>query len=72
MNRAESIWGWASRDRVAWWGGGAALAVLFFSVAWADVRVLLALPVVVGVMYFLYRRRHEEVAEREREFEEWF
>ena len=71
MNRAESIWGWASRDPVAWWGGGAALAVLFFSVAWADVRVLAALPFVTGVMYVLYRRRHEEVAARESEFEDW-
>jgi Flp pilus assembly protein TadB len=72
MNRAESIWGWASRDRVAWWGGGAALAVVFFSVAWADVRLLLALPVVAGALYLLYVRRREEVAEREREFEDWF
>ena len=71
MNRALSIWGWASRDRVAWWGGGAALAVLFFSVAWADVRMLLGLPLVAGVLYVLYERRHEEVFAREDEFEDW-
>jgi hypothetical protein len=72
MNRAESIWGWASRDRAAWWGGGAALAVVFFAVAWADVRLLLGLPIVTGALYFLYMRRHEEVAARESEFEDWF
>jgi hypothetical protein len=71
MNRAESIWGWASRDHVAWWGGGAALAVLFFSVAWADVRMLLGLPLVAAVLFVLYQRRHEEIAQREAEFDDW-
>jgi uncharacterized membrane protein len=71
MNRAVSIWGWASRDRAAWWGGGAALAVVFFAVAWADVRMLLALPLVGGVLYVLYLRRHEEVLQEEQEFEDW-
>jgi hypothetical protein len=71
MNRAESVWGWASRDRAAWWGGGAALAVLFFSVAWADVRLLLGLPLVAAVLLVLYDRRHEEVLAREDEFEDW-
>lgn len=71
MNRAESVWGWASRDRAAWWGGGAALAVLFFSVAWADVRLLLGLPLVAAVLLVLYDRRHEVVLAREDEFEDW-
>ena len=71
MNRTMSIWGWASRDRAAWWGGGAALAVLFFAVAWADVRLLLGLPLVAVALAVLYLRRHGQEPVAEQEFEDW-
>jgi hypothetical protein len=61
MNR-EAIWGWASRDPSVRWGAGAAVVVLWIAVAWADVRILLGLPLVGGVLTVLYYRRRDAVA----------
>jgi hypothetical protein len=70
MNR-DAIWGWASRDPSVRWGAGAAIVVLWTAVAWADVRILLGLPLVGGVLAVLYHRRRDEVAARD-EDEDWF
>ena len=72
MNRLESVWEWASRDRAVLWGAGAAVLVLWVAVAWADPRVLLGLPLVGGAMGVLYLKRHEAVAASEEDFEDWF
>jgi hypothetical protein len=70
MNR-EAIWGWASRDPSVRWGAGAAVVVLWIAVAWADVRILLGLPLVGGVLGVLYYRRRDAVAAAA-EDEDWF
>lgn len=70
MNR-DAIWGWASRDPAVRWGAGAAVVVLWTAVAWADVRILLGLPLVAGALAVLYVKRGEAVAAAE-EDEDWF
>jgi len=72
MNLATTLWGWASRDPVARWGAGAGVIVLWTSVAWADIRILLALPIVAAVLFVLYHRRATGVTQRDDEFEDWF
>ena len=57
----EGITGWASRDPGARWGAGAAVAVLWTAVAWAEARMLLGLPLVGAVLAFLYHRRRDVV-----------
>ena len=70
MNR-DAIWGWASRDPSVRWGAGAAVAVLWMAVAWADVRILLGLPLVAAVLTYLYYRRRDAVFAAA-EDEDWF
>jgi hypothetical protein len=42
--------------RMLHWGGGAAGAALWFSIAWRDAWVLLAVPMIGGWFVFLVRR----------------
>jgi hypothetical protein len=70
MNR-EAIWGWASRDPSVRWGAGAAIAVLWMAVAWADVKILLGLPLVGATLAVLYHRRRDQIF-AEAEEDDWF
>jgi hypothetical protein len=70
MNR-DAIWGWASRDPSVRWGAGAAVAVLWIAVAWADAKILLGLPLVAGALAVLYYRRRDQVLTAEEE-DDWF
>lgn len=71
MNREASVWGWATRDPTARWGAGAAVVVLWTAVAWADVKILLGLPLVAAVLAVLYHRRRELTASAEDDVD-WF
>ena len=70
MNR-EALWGWASRDPSVRWGAGAAVAVLWMAVAWADPKILLGLPLVAATLAVLYHRRRDQVLTAD-EDDEWF
>jgi hypothetical protein len=42
--------------RMLYWSAGAAAAALWFSIAWRDAWVLLAVPMIAGCFAFLVRR----------------
>lgn len=60
MNEAAaSLWQLVRDDYLARRGAWAALATVWFAAAWADLRVLLAIPAIAGVVWVLMRRRGE-------------
>jgi hypothetical protein len=71
MDRQASVRGWASRDPSVRWGAGAAVVVLWTSVAWADAKILLGLPLVAAALAVLYYRRRDVVSAAEDD-EDWF
>jgi hypothetical protein len=68
MNFAVSLWQLLQQDRLARWAAYATTVVLWFAIAWADVRILL---VGIGLVAFLFwwlrrqRERHGWFQERE-------
>ena len=59
MNFAVSLWRLFQKDRLFRWATYAAVVVLWFAIAWADVRLLLGL-VLVAIAYFWLRRQREK------------
>jgi hypothetical protein len=54
---AASLWQLVRDDYLARRGAWVALAVVWFSAAWAELRVLLFVPAVLAVTWVLMRRR---------------
>jgi len=67
MNFADSLWHLVQHDRLVRWGAYASAVLVWFAVAWADVRILLALPATAAAVWLLMRQRerHGWLAERE-------
>jgi hypothetical protein len=59
MNFAVSLWRLFQKDRLFRWATYASIVVLWFAIAWADVRLLLGL-VLVAIAYFWLRRQREK------------
>jgi hypothetical protein len=59
MNFAVSLWRLFQKDRLFRWATYASVVVLWFAIAWADVRLLLGL-VLVSIAYFWLRRQREK------------
>jgi hypothetical protein len=59
MNFAVSLWRLFQKDRMFRWATYASVVVLWFAIAWADVRLLLGL-VLVAIAYFWLRRQREK------------
>jgi hypothetical protein len=59
MNFAVSLWRLFQKDRLFRWATYASVVVLWFAIAWADVRLLLGL-VLVALAYFWLRRQREK------------
>ena len=59
MNFAVSLWRLFQKDRLFRWATYASVVVLWFAIAWADVRLLLGL-VLVAIAYFWLRRQREK------------
>jgi hypothetical protein len=59
MNIAVSLWRLFQKDRLFRWATYASVVVLWFAIAWADVRLLLGL-VLVSIAYFWLRRQREK------------
>jgi hypothetical protein len=59
MNIAVSLWRLFQKDRLFRWATYASVVVLWFAIAWADVRLLLGL-VLVAIAYFWLRRQREK------------
>jgi hypothetical protein len=59
MNFAVSLWRLFQKDRLFRWATYASVVVLWFAIAWADVRLLLGF-VLVAIAYFWLRRQREK------------
>ena len=51
MNLARSLWRLFQSDRLVRWASYASVVVFWFALAWADVRILLAIPVIGVVLW---------------------
>jgi hypothetical protein len=67
MNLPVSLWRLFQTDRLVRWASYASVVVLWFALAWAEVRILLAIPVIGVVLWWLRRQRerHGWLAEPE-------
>ena len=52
-----SLWQLVRDDALVRRGAWASLAIVWFAAAWAELRLLLFLPAVAGVVWVLRRRR---------------
>ena len=57
MNLAVSLWRLLEEDRLARWAAYASVVLLWFAIAWADVRVLFGLPLIAAAIWWLRRQR---------------
>jgi uncharacterized iron-regulated membrane protein len=68
MNFAVSLWQLVQHDRLVRWATYATAGILWFAIAWADVRILIVGMGLVGFMLWWLRRqrqRHGWFQERE-------
>ena len=56
---AASLWQLVRDDYLVRRGAWIALGIVWLTAAWADLRVLLLIPAVAGVVWILVRRRGE-------------
>jgi hypothetical protein len=59
MKLAATLWRLFQEDRLFRWATYASVVVLWFAIAWADVRLLLGLAL-VAIAYFWLRRQREK------------
>ena len=58
MNVAVSLWRLIQEDRLFRWATYASVAVIWFALAWADVRLLLfGIPLIAAALWWLRRQR---------------
>jgi hypothetical protein len=67
MQLAVSLWQLVQQDRLVRWGTYATAALCWFALAWAEPRLLVALPIITAGVWWLRRQRerHGWLAERE-------
>jgi hypothetical protein len=56
---AASLWQLVRDDYLARRGAWTALGLVWLAAAWADLRILLFIPAVAGIVWFLMKRRGE-------------
>ena len=61
----------AEEQRMLRYGGGFAVAVLWFAVALVELWLLVALPLAVGACVWMIRKRRAERTERGEELDDW-
>lgn len=59
MKVAESLWQLVQEDRLVRWAAYAGVVVLWFAIAWADVRILLVGAAFIGAMLWWLRRQRQ-------------
>jgi len=58
MNLASSLWRLFQEDRLFRWATYASIVVVWFALAWADVRLLLiGFPLIAAAFWWLRRQR---------------
>ena len=58
-HQAASLWQLVRDDYLVRRGAWIALGIVWLTAAWADLRILVFLPAVAGVVWFLMKRRGE-------------
>jgi hypothetical protein len=58
-HQAASLWQLVRDDYLVRRGAWIALGIVWLTAAWADLRILIFLPAVAGVVWFLMKRRGE-------------
>jgi hypothetical protein len=56
---AASLWQLVRDDQLVRRGAYVCIGVVWFAAAWADLKILLLIPLIGGATYVLYRRRGE-------------
>lgn len=56
---AASLWQLVRDDQLVRRGAYVCVGVVWFAAAWADLKILLLIPMIGGATYVLYRRRGE-------------
>jgi hypothetical protein len=56
---AASLWQLIRDDELVRRGAYVCIGVVWLAAAWADLKVLLLLPMIAAAVYFLYHRRPE-------------
>lgn len=59
MNVAVSLWHLVQEDRLVRWATYATAGILWFAIAWADLRVLVVGTALVGGVLWWLRRQRE-------------
>lgn len=59
MNLAVSLWRLVQEDRLVRWASYATAGILWFAIAWADLRILLVGMALVAVVFWWLRRQRE-------------
>lgn len=59
MNFAVSLWHLVQQDRLVRWATYATAGILWFAIAWADVRILVVGMTLVGAGLWWFRRQRE-------------
>jgi hypothetical protein len=57
MKLAVSLWRLIQEDRLFRWATYASVVVIWFALAWADVRLLFGLPLIGAALWWLRRQR---------------
>ena len=57
MNFAASLWRLVQEDRLVRWAAYASVVVLWFAIAWADLRILLVGVLSIGFSLWWLRRQ---------------
>jgi len=68
MNFADALWQLVQEDRLVRWAAYVGVVVLWFAIAWADIRILLggALFIALALLWLRRQRtRHGWLQERE-------
>ena len=63
MNIAVSLWQLVQHDKLVRLGAYASAGIVWFALAWADMRLLLALPLMALGIWFARRWRGEPEAD---------
>jgi hypothetical protein len=57
MKIAVTLWRLLQEDRLFRWATYASVVVLWFAIAWADVRLMLGIPLIGAALWWLRRQR---------------
>ena len=57
MKLAVSLWRLIQEDRLFRWATYASVVVVWFALAWADVRLLFGIPLIAAALWWLRRQR---------------